>query len=284
MIRFVVPHSASAFTFSITGTGLQAANDESWGIDNFKLTIQSLETTEETPYTFTLQASDAETISGSLTYATTPPLNGTLNTDSLPTVTYTPNENFSGADTFTYSANDGNTTSAPMTVTIVVTEVNDAPVADAQTVGGTEDTNATITLTGADVDTGDTLSYLIASLPAAGSLYQTSDGTTLGSQIASVPTTVTDTSHRVIFVPVANANGSGYGDFTFKVNDGAVDSSAATVTVDIAAGTVPAAQMRLRHRRHSRRRRRCADREQPDVKRYRRHASDTHTRRERQRR
>ena len=43
--------------------------------------------------------------------------------------TYTPNVDYSGADSFTYRAFDGTTNSALATVTITVTPVNDAPTA-----------------------------------------------------------------------------------------------------------------------------------------------------------
>ena len=45
------------------------------------------------------------------------------------TVTYTPDANFNGSDTFTYVASDGTATSSPATVTITVSAVNDTPVA-----------------------------------------------------------------------------------------------------------------------------------------------------------
>ena len=111
---------------------------------------------------------------------------------------------------------------------------NATPAATPQIVAADEDMDETITLAGTDTD-GDTLSYIISTLPAAGKLYQTADGTTKGSEITSVPTTVSDTSHRVIYVTAANGNGSGYGNFGFKVNDGTTDSSEATVTVNVSA-------------------------------------------------
>ena len=50
----------------------------------------------------------------------------TLNSDG--SFNYTPNTNFSGTDSFTYHANDGNSDSNIVTVNITVTGVNDAPV------------------------------------------------------------------------------------------------------------------------------------------------------------
>ncbi len=63
------------------------------------------------------------------------------------------------------------------------------------------------------------MSYTIASLPTAGTLYQaTSDGTR-GSPITSVP--------------AADANGAADASFTFTVSDGRSDSPAAMATIAI---------------------------------------------------
>ncbi len=49
-------------------------------------------------------------------------------------MTYTPAANYNGADSFTFTVNDGTVTSAPATVSITVTAVNDPPVANPQAV------------------------------------------------------------------------------------------------------------------------------------------------------
>ncbi len=54
---------------------------------------------------------------------------GTLSLNANGGFTYTPVANFSGNVSFTYRASDGTTTSAPATVTITVTAVNDLPTA-----------------------------------------------------------------------------------------------------------------------------------------------------------
>jgi hypothetical protein len=46
------------------------------------------------------------------------------------TIDYTPNANFNGTDSFTYTPNDGKTDGAPVTVTVTVTAVVDLPVAN----------------------------------------------------------------------------------------------------------------------------------------------------------
>ena len=65
-----------------------------------------------------------------LTYTITTPLaNGTLTPTGTPGhYTYTPNANFTGPDSFTYTVSDGTLTDTG-TVSVTVTPVNDAPVA-----------------------------------------------------------------------------------------------------------------------------------------------------------
>jgi VCBS repeat-containing protein len=57
------------------------------------------------------------------------PSSGTLTLNQDGSFTYTPHPNFSGNDSFTYHASDGTGVSAPVTVTITVAPVNDAPAA-----------------------------------------------------------------------------------------------------------------------------------------------------------
>ncbi|PIY52207.1 MAG: hypothetical protein COZ01_08505, partial [Zetaproteobacteria bacterium CG_4_10_14_0_8_um_filter_55_43] len=95
-----------------------------------------------------------------------------------------------------------------------------------------EDTQVAITLSGTDAN-NDSLTAKVTGLPTAGALYQTADGTTRGAQITAVPTAVSNANSQVIFVPVANANGVPYAAFQYVVNDGLVDSTAATVTVNV---------------------------------------------------
>jgi len=106
--------------------------------------------------------------------------------------------------------NDGTVDSNIATVSITVTPVNDAPIANNQSVTTTEDAAKLITLTGSDVD-GNTLAYSIVAAPDHGTLS------------GSAP--------NLTYTPASNYNGPD--GFTFKVNDGAVDSNIATVSITI---------------------------------------------------
>jgi hypothetical protein len=85
---------------------------------------QAVSAIEDTVKTITLSASDAE--ANSLSYTVTKPSNGTLS-GTAPNLTYTPNENYNGSDSFTFKANDGRLSSNVATVTINIAAVNDAP-------------------------------------------------------------------------------------------------------------------------------------------------------------
>ena len=74
-------------------------------------------------------------------------------------MTYTPNLNFNGVDTFTYTITDGNGGTDTATVTVTVRPVNDAPVANDDAASTDEDVPVTIPVLPNDTDVdGDTLS------------------------------------------------------------------------------------------------------------------------------
>ena len=139
------------------------------------------------------------------------------------TVTYTPDTNYSGSDSFTFKINDGTSDGDVATITITVTPINDLPVADDRPATVVEDTPVAITLTGSDVDPGDTLSFIIVSLPGNGDLSQGGTGITAGDHVL--------TGDTVTYTP--DTNYSGGDSFTFKVNDGIGDSSVATITITV---------------------------------------------------
>jgi hypothetical protein len=125
-------------------------------------------------------------------------------------VSYVPNADFSGADSFQYTISDGHGGSATASVAMTVTPVNDAPTADDQAVETEQDTSIDITLTGSDPE-GDTLGFTVLSGPAHGAL----SGTTPGLTYAPDPGYTGDDS------------------FTFEVADGNGGTDTGTVTISI---------------------------------------------------
>jgi len=169
---------------------------------------QAVSTAEDTSLAITLSGSDLD--SDPLTFAVlTAPANGVLS-GAAPDLTYTPNPNFNGSDSFTFKANDGLADSAPATVSISVTPVNDAPQANAQSVNLAEDSPVAITLSGSDVD-GDALTFTIVDPPMHGAL--------------------SGAAPNLTYTPVADYNGPD--SFAFRVNDGALDSAVATVSISV---------------------------------------------------
>jgi hypothetical protein len=103
------------------------------------------------------------------------PENGTL-TGDVPNLTYTPNENFNGVDSFSFTVSDGDWTSITGSVTMTVNPVNDAPVIgliDTQTIN--EDSYLELLLSATDIE-NDNLTFS-ASVDAYAQVDL--DGTTL---------------------------------------------------------------------------------------------------------
>jgi hypothetical protein len=90
---------------------------------------QRISSNEDAPAAVKLNALDSD--GDELTYSVTPPAHGRLS-GSPPALIYTPATNFFGADSFTFTVNDGQSDSAPALVTISVVPVNDAPIATAR--------------------------------------------------------------------------------------------------------------------------------------------------------
>src|SRR5207253_2959361 len=106
--------------------------------------------------------------------------------------------------------NDGTTDSNVATVSITVNHVNHAPVANDQMVSTNQDTAKAITLSATDADS-DGLTYTVVSGPAHG--------------------TLSGMAPNLTYTP--NAGYFGPDSFTFKANDGTVDSNTATVSITV---------------------------------------------------
>ena len=160
---------------------------------------------------FTLTGSDLD--GNTLSFiVVTQPSHGTLS-GTAPALTYTPTTGFVGADSFTFKVNDGIVDSEIESVTITVgasSTINNAPTANGQTVTVVTGQAKNFILTGSDLD-GNTLSFIVVTQPSHGTLSGTAPALTY------TPTTG--------FV--------GADSFTFKVNDGIVDSPTVAVTIDV---------------------------------------------------
>jgi len=130
--------------------------------------------------------------------------------------TYTPVPGFLGTDAFTYMANDGQADSATATVTITVTDQNTAPIALDAWLTCAPNAPTNFTAQASDLE-GDPLAYLIVTPPRNGLLGGTAPN----------------------FTYTPNPGYLGPDRFTFKVNDGALDSGIATVAITVAPPNHP---------------------------------------------
>ncbi len=177
----------------------------------------SATTDEDTSTDITLNAVDPDDTQITYNIASNPS-NGTVKIANN-IVTYTPSENFNGTDSFTITANDGEDTSSPATISITVNPINDAPVANNETISVDEGKSVTMLQNGInsilDNDTdieNSSLTAIIVTEPSNGTLTLNSDGTFSYQHDGSETTT---------------------DSFTYKANDGELNSNIASVNISI---------------------------------------------------
>ncbi|MBM4040164.1 MAG: tandem-95 repeat protein, partial [Planctomycetes bacterium] len=143
------------------------------------------------------------------------PANGALTAFDPATgaYTYEPADDYRGPDSFTFKANDATVDSNEATITITVTPMNDAPVAQDGAFSVPEDGSHSGSAVAADTE-ADPLTYAVVTGPAHGSL------------------TAFDTATGAFtYEPADDYHGPD--SFTFKANDGMEDSNEATVTIAV---------------------------------------------------
>ncbi len=149
------------------------------------------------------QALSASLVSG--------PNHGVLSLAADGSFSYTPDANYSGADSFTYLASDGTLSGPATTVSLTVAAVNDAPVAASGSASGNEDTAISGQVSASDIDS-PSLTYSLVSAPQHGTITFNADGTYL-------------------YTPAPNYNGPD--SFSFTANDGSAVSNTATVSLTV---------------------------------------------------
>jgi hypothetical protein len=138
--------------------------------------------------------------------------NGSVTIQGNNNLRYTPNADFNGQDTISYTISDGNGGGDSSTVTVTVTPQPDAPVAVDDTAAVLEDSqNNVINVTVNDTDAdGDTLTVTTASAQ---------NGSASGS------------NGTVIYTPTPDFNGQDTISYTITDGTGRNDSASVTVTV-----------------------------------------------------
>ena len=176
--------------------------------------LQTMTTAEDAPAVVNLVGGDPD--GDTLTYGVvTGPSHGSLS-GIVPNLTYTPNKNFSGQDSFTFKVNDGTADSSLGTVAITVTAANDSPIATSDTITTLEDTPAVVVLAAIDPD-GNPLTYSVVKGPDHGSL--------------------SGAEPNLVYTPNANFNGPD--GFTFKAGDGTADSLPASMSIMVTPADDP---------------------------------------------
>lgn len=177
-------------------------------------TPRAVSTPEDTAVSITVSGSDPE--GDPLVYAVQSiPAHGIL-TGAAPSLRYVPATDYHGIDSFSFTASDGLTSSAPATVTITVAPVNDAPSALDLTASTLGTRAVKLTLIGSDPD-NDSLSYTVETYPDHG--------------------TLSGTAPHLTYAPAAGYAGSDR--FTFAATDGTATSAPAVVDLTVRASVGP---------------------------------------------
>jgi VCBS repeat-containing protein len=153
------------------------------------------------------------------------PAHGQLSLNPNGTFTYTPDPEYSGPDSFRYTASDGTLASNVATVNLNVTAVNDPPVTRNDAATTNEDAAVAIDVLANDSDPeGSPLKPVIVTQPAHG--------------------TVAVSGSQLVYTPAANFFGTD--TFTYRAAENVINGLAgnvATVTVTVApAPDAPVAQ------------------------------------------
>mgnify|MGYP000347176369 FL=1 len=157
---------------------------EGWYVDDLKILAtfpplpntapvshsQSLEVLEDTVEDITLTASDLEYNKLSFNLIESPSFGNIFG--SLPNISYIPNKNYFGPDSFSFITNDGKLNSNTATVSLEILSVNDLPIPDDQKLEILENSSIDMVLSGSDVD-DDSLTFDVTTNPKFGSLAGT---------------------------------------------------------------------------------------------------------------
>jgi large repetitive protein len=188
-----------SFTWTITNPPPVAINDAATTPEDISVNIDLL-------------ANDRDPDGDTLRITTAGAGNGTVTILPGGTIDYSPNANFNGVDTITYTISDGNGGTATASVTVTVTPRNDPPLAVDDAGSTNEDTPVIISLLANDSDLdGDALT-VIAATSANGTVVINPDGS-------------------ITFTPNENFNGTATINYTISDGQGGTDTAITNVIV-----------------------------------------------------
>ena len=180
----------------------------------------SASTDEDLPVSIAVLGNDSDPDGDEIAIqSVTQPAHGSAVKDGR-AVVYTPDDEFHGVDTFTYTLSDGHGGTSTATVTVAVVAVNDPPIAQDDSAVTSENTPVAVDVLPNDSDPdGDDLSIQSLTAPDHGSVVNDQD--------------------RVLYTPDLDFHG--VDTFTYTLSDGHGGTSTATVTVAVAAVNDPPA-------------------------------------------
>ena len=130
-------------------------------IPDISSATDTAETPEDVTVSINIIANDSYTMNAPIAISLTQPSNGSVSLQGSGIVNYTPDGDFNGNDSFTYTITQGDKTSTS-SVNIVINAVNDAPVLNlASTIQAKENQTSVSSISPSDVD-GDTLTLTLS--------------------------------------------------------------------------------------------------------------------------
>ena len=208
---YTISDGTNSDTATVTVTVSNVQDDPNAVDDNFAVSEDS------GPNAFPVLTNDTDADGDTVAVTgATSPANGTVSFTAT-SVSYAPNVDYFGNDSFTYSVSDGQGGTDTATVLVAVNNVNDAPVAANDAYSMDQDTTLTVVLPGvlgndSDVD-GDSLTATLGTNVSHGTLALQTDGS---------------------FVYTPDASYAGTDSFTYTAHDASLGSAPATVTIDVA--------------------------------------------------
>lgn len=214
-------HGTDNFTYTINDNDGAVSNEAIVTItitpdnDTPEADSQFISTDEDIPADITLTGNDTD--EDPLTFILVDqPAHGTLS-GTAPILTYSPNPDYNGPDSFTFIVNDGTADSDIATVSITVISINDPPMAINDTAITLKNTPITVNMIENDSDPDGTIepgSIIIVIAPGNGSFNINGDGT-------------------VTYTPTLDFIGTDVFNYTVEDNEGAISNEAmVTVTVN----------------------------------------------------
>ncbi|MEK7996170.1 MAG: tandem-95 repeat protein, partial [Planctomycetota bacterium] len=210
---------------------VQSVNDAPVITEGATTTVTMSEDGSPTAFSLTLNATDADadTLTWSISSDASDGSASASGTGASKAISYAPDANFNGSDSFVVQVSDGNGGTDTITVNVTVQSVNDAPSftkgddqtvledAGAQTVAGW----ATAISKGPANESGQVLTFNVS---------------TNNNALFSALPTIDETTGDLTYTPAANANGSAIVTVSLSDNGGGTDTSAdQTFTITVTA-------------------------------------------------